>query len=304
MKRGVLWRLSIAISPEAEEAVALLLEDIFSQPAVCYTDAETGATSATVFCQKQSALSGAKRGQLVAGLQRIKECGVNVGLGKISVAKVRPQDWTQSWKRHFKPIEIGRALLIKPSWSRRCARNNQATVVLDPGLSFGTGQHATTAFCLRQLAACRRAGQAQSFLDIGTGSGILAIAAAKLGYAPVRAIDCDAEAVRAARANARQNGVSHRLHISRQDLLRLPRQNRGKYDVICANVTAELLLAGRRRILTRLKRDSTLVLAGILKTEFAQVQQTYETAGLRLVASRAEREWRSGAFTLGRQLAD
>ena len=145
-------------------------------------------------------------------------------------------------------------------------------VVLDPGLSFGTGQHPTTAFCLRQLVARRRPGEAQSCLDIGTGSGILAIAAAKLGYAPVDAFDFDPEAVRIARANARRNGVAARIRFSRQDLTKLPRRSARKYSLVCANLISSLLLAERERILARLQPDGVLVVAGILKEEFAQVQ--------------------------------
>ena len=120
---------------------------------------------------------------------------------------IRHEDWAESWKRHFKPIEIGRRLLIKPSWSRRRPKPHQQVVVLDPGLSFGTGQHPTTAFCLAEVARLVKNAPARSFLDIGTGSGILAIAAARLNYQPIWAFDFDPEAVRMARANAQTNQV-------------------------------------------------------------------------------------------------
>jgi ribosomal protein L11 methyltransferase len=237
------------------------------------------------------------RARLEAGLEAIRSCGLKIGPGRISLARVRREDWAESWKRHFKPIEIGPALLIKPSWSRRRPRQGQALVVLDPGLSFGTGQHPTTAFCLEQLAARRARGkEAQSFLDIGTGSGILAIAAARLGYAPIDAFDFDPEAVRVARANARRNRVSGRIRFFRQDVTRLPRRAKRKYSLVCANLISSLLVAERDRILARLSDDGLLVLAGILKTEFQKVRKAYEAAGLRLAASRAQNEWRSGSF--------
>src|SRR5262249_31938257 len=155
--------------------------------------------------------------------------------------KVRQEDWAESWKRHFKPIEIGSTLLIRPGWSKRLARKGQATMILDPGLSFGTGQHPTTAFCLEQLVARRVRGQSQSLLDLGTGSGILAIAAAKLGYRPITAIDCDAEAARIARANARRNRVSHRVHFLQKDVAKLPGRPAEKYSMVCANLIAPIL---------------------------------------------------------------
>ena len=108
----------------------------------------------------------------------------------------------------------------------------------------------------------------------------------------------DPESVRVARANARQNGVFLKIQITRQDLTRLPRQSAKKYDIVCANLISNLLIAERQRIIARLKPGGTLVLAGILKREFAQVQCTYEQAGLKLIASRVEQEWRSGAFAL------
>ena len=169
-------------------------------------------------------------------------------------------------------------------------------VVLDPGLSFGTGRHPTTAFCLRQLVALRRRGEAQSCLDVGSGSGILAIAAARLGYRPVDALDCDPDSIRIARDNARRNGVSAGIRFLRQDLTRLPRRSTRKYSVVCANLVSNLLIAERERILARLHPDGALIAAGILKTEFEQVQEAFESAGLRLTTSRSQNEWRSGAF--------
>jgi len=133
-------------------------------------------------------------------------------------------------------------------------------------------------------------------LDIGTGSGILAIAAAKLGYAPVDAFDFDPESVRIARENARKNGVLRKIHLTRRDVTKLPRRAEKKYNLICANLISTLLVAERERILARLKPDGVLVLAGILSSEFALVQGDYERAGLHLIASRTEKEWRSGAF--------
>src|SRR5208283_1062878 len=210
------------------------------------------------------------RREILDGLKRINRCGLKTGAGKIGIAKVRREDWAESWKRHFQPIEIefkdrrgelcepsissrksgrrgtspsgGKSLLIKPSWSKKRARKNQAVVVLDPGLSFGTGQHPTTAFCLHELARGGRIGARRSFLDIGTGSGILAIAAAKLGYSPVHAFDFDPEAVRIARTNARANGVHKILRISRGDVAKLPIRPGRQYDLICANLISPLLI--------------------------------------------------------------
>lgn len=296
MKSEPLWQVCVVTSPEAEEAVCALLEYLVHQTASVYTDEETKETFASIYVEKQTGWPASKRAALVAGLKEIQNYGLPLGPGKITIRKVRRADWAESWKRHFKPLEIGQALLIKPSWSSRRPRKNQAVVVLDPGLSFGTGQHATTLFCLRQLAECRQTGQRQSFLDMGTGSGILAIAAARLGYHPVRAFDFDPQSVRVARANAISNKVQNEISITRRDLSRLPPKDARTYHVVCANLTADLLLGERQRIVNRLRNDGTLVLAGILTTQFGRVQQAYEQSGLKLAVSRAENEWRSGAF--------
>ncbi|HEY1719239.1 MAG TPA: 50S ribosomal protein L11 methyltransferase, partial [Verrucomicrobiae bacterium] len=201
------------------------------------------------------------------------------------------------WKRHFKPIEIGDLLLVKPSWSKKRPRKNQAVVILDPGLSFGTGQHPTTEFCLGEIVRCRKNGMLQSFLDIGTGSGILAIAAAKLGFKPVRAIDFDPEAVRVAKANAKANGVLRKIEIVRGDVTKFSTKAKNRFDLVCANLISNLLIAERKKITAQLKPGGILVLAGILKLEFLDVQKKFEELGLQLISSRSKREWRSGSFT-------
>lgn len=300
-----LWRISVSTTFEAEEAVAELLGEASGQPASSHFDVESQVSVVSVFGPKKTILARCLREEISAGFKRMKNCGLNLGSGKIKIAKVRREDWAESWKRHFKAIEIGKALLIKPSWIKSRPRKNQAVVILDPGLSFGTGQHATTSFCLHQIVAavCDRrkrrsqgAATAKSFLDIGTGSGILAIAAVKLGCKPVHAFDFDPESVRVARANARVNQIAEKIKITRGDVTKLQLHPTRKYDLICANLISNLLIAERRRIVAQLNRGGTLVLAGILKTEFLQVQTAYKVLGLKLVSARSEKEWRSGAF--------
>jgi ribosomal protein L11 methyltransferase len=297
MKRKPLWQVSVETSPEAEEAVVELFGRVFNSPAAVYTNEETRVTIASVYCDGRAEFTSQKRAALVEGLKRIRAGGLKLGAGKISTGRVAREDWAESWKRHFKAIEIGPRLLVKPGWIRRRPRKGQAVVVLDPGLSFGTGNHPTTAFCLRALAKFRKPGQRQAFLDIGTGSGILAIAAAKLGYAPVRAMDFDAEAVRVARENARRNRV--RFDITRQDITKLPRASRVKYDFVCANLISNLLVAEMKRITGRLRKGGALALAGILKEEFSQIEHACKRAGLRLAQAKTEGEWRSGVFVFG-----
>jgi len=315
MKRQSFWKVSVTTTSEAEDAVVELLSAVLHHPAMAYFDLETSVSTVTVYLRKKPNWSRENRKAISTGLKRIRRCGLSIGSGRIVVAKVRREDWAESWKRHFKPIEIDDAILIKPSWSKRRARKGQAVIVLDPGLSFGTGQHPTTMFCLNEIVgflrnpstkSCPSGGSASrpcrktsSLLDLGTGSGILAIAAAKLGYSPVHALDFDPESVRAARANAHANHVLLKAKIRRRDVSKLPMRpgQRGHgYDLVCANLISDLLIAQRRRMVAQLNPGGMLVLAGILASEFASVRKAYETLGLRLISRRVEKEWCSGSF--------
>ena len=297
MKTKILWRISVATSLEAEDAVSELLADLLGENVACYFDLERQASLVSVYRQQPQSPAPGLRRKIHDGLTRIQACGLAVGLGKIVIERVRKEDWAESWKRHFKPIEIGRSLLIKPSWSRRMPKKDQALVVLDPGLSFGTGQHPTTSFCLGEVANHAVKGAVRSFLDIGTGSGILAIAAAKLHYQPIFAFDFDPESVRVARANAESNDVLEKIKLTQEDATRLPLRPARRYDLVCANLISNLLVAERKRIIAQLNRDGTLVLAGILQTEFAMVRAAFAELGWILARTEARNEWQSGAFT-------
>ena len=297
MKHKALWKVSVATSREAEEAVGDLLSTIFGQLPTVYTDLQKKLTTVTVFLGEKTRWTRQARAELAAGIKKIALCGLDISPGTVKFMGVRAEDWAESWKKHFKCLAIGSVLLVRPGWLRPVLKRRQAEVVLDPGLSFGTGQHPTTAFCLRELVKHRPVGgSSRSFLDLGTGSGILAIAAAKLGYMPVRAIEYDPEAVAIARRNAHQNSVLRTMTLLQGDVTKLSVRPQSKHDVVCANLISSLLLQEQRRILAQVTETGCLVLAGILKEEFPTVQSAYEKAGCCLIAKRAQREWCSGTF--------
>lgn len=290
-----LWQVCIHTTAETEEAAIEALADEFGVIASCYTDSETHVAQVSAYLDTKPANLPRSINQLRARLTLAKQAGLNIGSGVIEVREVKRENWAESWKRHFKPLSIGSKLLLKPSWVRRKAKPGQRVIVLDPGLSFGTGHHATTSFCLREVVRfCTHGGG--SFLDMGTGSGILAIAAAKLGARPIEAFDYDPEAVQVARENARRNHVAAKLRLAQADLTRQPKRPKRTYDLVCANLISNLLLQERDKIISRVAPDGTLVLAGILQTEFTKVQSAFEAAGLKLVRRRDEKEWSSGAF--------
>ena len=256
MSEPALRCIAVQTSLEAEEAVGEILFEVFGEASAIWHNLETRESTVSVYPELNQDDLRQKRKSLRKRLGQLIDFGLNPGSLRISARKVKPEDWSESWKRHFKPIEIGHSLLIKPSWSRRKPRAGQAVVILDPGLSFGTGQHPTTSFCLEELVRARNTTRPQSFLDMGTGTGVLAIAAEKLGYHPVVAFDYDAVAVRVAHENATVN----RCQVARfaeSDLLQLPTRSAEKYDVVCANLIADLLLAARRKIINRVKRTPT-----------------------------------------------
>ena len=290
-----LWRVSVVTTAEAEDAVGELLASVLARAPVTYFDLESLTSRVSVFVEQGKFSPAGARKEIAAGLERIQGFALNIGTAKVEIARIKREDWAESWKKHFKPIEFP-SLLVKPSWSKKRPAKNQAVVILDPGLSFGTGQHPTTSFCLHEITRCLKSGSERSFLDIGTGSGILAIAAAKLGYTPVRAFDFDPESVRVAKANARKNRVHGKILLTRSDITKLQLKPARQFDLVCANLISNLLIAERRRIVNRLKPGGTLVLAGILAAEFAGVESAFAKSKLKLHSSRVENEWCSGSF--------
>jgi ribosomal protein L11 methyltransferase len=289
-------QVRVRVPGDAEERVAQLVEQVFEESPICYTDADTGVTEVSLYRPVDQAPEPAEIEQLREALRRARQSGLLTAVPRVSVRRLRSQDWAESWKRHFKARVFGGRILVRPSWSRRRPRRGEVEVVLDPGLSFGTGQHATTAFCLEQIAAAadRAKGATLSLLDAGTGSGILAIAAVKLGFAPVEAFDFDPDAVRIAGENARANGVE--LEPRKRDVRRLSLSPKRRFNVVAANLLADLLMAERDRLVAQVAPGGLLLLAGILKTQFPAVRRAYQEAGFRLAAQRVEREWQSGAF--------
>lgn len=290
VKNDYLWHISTEVPDASEDAVAEAFELILGQPAVTFHREESNTSLVSVYAPASLKWTTALKARLTEGLQSL------VPKPMIISRRLKREDWAESWKKHFKPLEIGRHLLIKASWHKQKPKPRQQVIILDPGLSFGTGQHPTTEFCLRQLVKARRPGISQSFLDIGTGTGILAIAAVKMGYQPVTAFDFDPQSVKTSRENAQVNAVADAVSIDRRDLKKIPLRSRQRYDVICANVEYDILLTEHQRIIQRMKPDGILILAGILKRQFPLILDAYQKAGLRLQASGMKKEWHSGAF--------
>ncbi|MFT5126709.1 MAG: ribosomal protein L11 methyltransferase [Rhodothermales bacterium] len=200
------------------------------------------------------------------------------------------EDWAESWKRHFQPIEVSDRVLIVPPWITE-RPDLPAVVEIDPGMSFGTGQHETTRACLGFVdRLCAEKPDAR-MLDIGCGSGILAITAAKLGLSEIRALDYDVASVSSAVDNAVANKVEDTISFEAADLAD---GLEGKYDIVVANIFANVLIAFADTVTGAVAEGGSLVLSGILDPQFADVEARYLEAGFHVVDRVMIGQWTSG----------
>jgi ribosomal protein L11 methyltransferase len=193
-------------------------------------------------------------------------------IGELTARSIDDEDWLESWKAEFVPIRIGR-FLVRPTWSDPVV-GDAIELVLDPGMAFGTGLHPTTQQCLEALSTLPLEGK--SVLDVGTGSGILAIAAAKRGASPVVAVDTDTLAVDAARENAVRNGVA--IPVAEGSAADVP----GRFDVVIANIVSPVLQRIAPHLAARLSGGGTLLVAGISAPAEAATREAF--AQVRLLA--------------------
>jgi ribosomal protein L11 methyltransferase len=188
------------------------------------------------------------------------------------VVPVRQEDWAEGWKQHFSAVRIGRRLVVKPTWEEFAAAAGDVVVNLDPGMAFGTGTHGTTRLCLEaQAALFDGPSPPQRVLDVGTGSGILAIAAAALGARRVLACDIDAEACRIACENAALNGVGDLVEVTLEPLSALA----GEFDLVLANILAEENIRLAAELVGRVAPAGALILSGILQEKEALVVEAF-----------------------------
>ncbi len=189
------------------------------------------------------------------------------------VEAVADQDWGEAWKKGLGPISVGR-VFVRPSWVSAAPPEGAAEVVLDPGMAFGTGSHPTTSLCLSALSDLLAGRSGASVLDVGTGSGLLAIAARKLGAGRVRGNDNDPVAVEVARENAARNGVE--VELSAEPLARID----GRYDLVVANILANTLVELAPDVAAHLAPGGVAVVSGILGPQEDEVRAAYAAAGL------------------------
>jgi ribosomal protein L11 methyltransferase len=207
-----------------------------------------------------------------------------------SVASIPDEDWLELWKVNFKPLRVGRHLVVAPTWEDVTRGPEDRIIWIDPGQAFGTGHHETTRLCLEWLEAWAEGEHDQGpklLMDVGTGSGILAIAAALLGFDRILAMDNDPEALQVARENLTLNSVTNRIVLQ----LGTAAAIKSRFDVVIANIQALPLMDMAQSLVERLNDSALLVLSGILLEQKESVQSAFEREGLKLCMVKDAGEW-------------
>lgn len=197
--------------------------------------------------------------------------------GNTRFRKISETDWVNEWKQYFHVTHVGESLVIKPSWEEYTPKAGEHVIKIDPGMAFGTGTHHTTNMCMARLEKVLP--KDASVFDVGTGSGILAIAAALLGAKDVKAVDIDAVAVRVAKENIADNGLEDKIEVKEGDLLH---GTEGKADVIIANIIADIIIMLLKDIPVKLNDNGIFLASGIIKDRQADVEAAAAAVGMQV----------------------
>lgn len=257
-----------------------------------YEDRESGAMYLTAYSETPEGAEELSR-QIQKNMPFWSDAGaIFSDVERFELAK---EEWSEVWKKYFHIIHIADNLVIRPSWLEYTALPGQAVVNIDPGMSFGTGQHATTAYCLKVLA--REAGKSdyRRILDAGCGSGILAIAAKLLNYPSVTAYDYDPDCVTVTLENMQCNNLTRDdIEVFTADATSY--ETAQQFDLACVNILSPVLCAHASRIISWVRPDGLLALAGILTQDFDALSEIFTAAGAIEIDRFTEKEWTSGLF--------
>ncbi len=212
---------------------------------------------------------------------------------EISLNEIKEEDWTTPWKKFFHTKRVGKNIIIKPPWENfPNPQKDDIIIELDPEMSFGTGTHGTTQACLEFLEKLSTKKSNKTFLDIGTGSGILSIAAAKLGFSKIDAFDNSQDSLIAIGSNCRLNNVKPNYFVADLNTY----TSKKKYDVVAANIISSILIKNAKTISSTVKPKGTLILSGILRKDFSKVSKIFSELGFLEKETKIIKEWKSGIF--------
>ncbi len=309
-----LWKIAVETSSEAADAVAVKLES-FGAVAIDTEDRQDveikkahlqfgelidedhlqapidGAVVNGYFDREaygRQAMEQLVR-ELHRQLQKLSDYGLDPGLLRISYSTLDEDDYLHAWKKDFHAFSVSNRLAIVPVWERESWQglDGQLPLYVEPGVAFGTGTHETTRLCLRQLEAVVTAGV--KVLDVGTGTGILAIAAAKLGADRIVAVDLDETAVRVAKANVEDNQVADLVTVLQSDLNQALTEE--TFDVVTANLLAGLVIRLVPELLRHLKKGGCLIASGIVENQWEAVKEALTSHHFSIVQVSHEADW-------------
>lgn len=207
----------------------------------------------------------------------------------VSRYEIEEKDWSEIWKEQFKPFPIGDRFWIRPSWDESGDPGDRHVIVIDPGQAFGTGDHPTTRMCMELLEAIP---PADTLLDIGCGTGILSIAAAKLGWKSIQAVDIDEAAIECSEQNASRNDVQFEIALS----MRVPEFGRAAYQLVVSNIISSTIIDLAPAVAPKVAKGGHWIVSGIIEGNWPEVRSTIEGLGLSLVDEKRELEWVAATF--------
>jgi ribosomal protein L11 methyltransferase len=212
---------------------------------------------------------------------------IDIGKNSVSLSEVHEEEWATAWKKYYHPVKISERFTIVPTWEEYTPVNSDELIIeLDPGMAFGTGTHPTTVMSIQALE--RTVTNDDTVIDVGTGSGVLSIAAAMLGASKVRALDLDEVAVQSAKLNLKLNKVHDIVNVSQNNLLEGISE---KADVIVANILAEVIVRFTDDAAKLVKQGGYFITAGIIQPKKEQVRESIETAGFEIIETLQMEDW-------------
>ena len=293
--------VSIQTTHEAVELVAEIFRDLGASGVVIedpelvndyitsgkwdYTDIPIATETEIVTEKAYLPVNGELEGRLQTFRQELKALegrGVNIAPGTIVTNELQDEDWSDTWKQYFHTEKPGERVVIKPTWENYEPQDGEVIIELDPGAAFGTGTHATTSMCIRQLEKLVKPGM--TVFDVGTGSGILSIISAKLGAKEIQAVDYDDSVLKIVEENLVQNNVQDIVSVAQSDLM----QNiHGKAQLVIANIIADIIIRLFEQLDEHLEQGGTLLTSGIIEDRIEDVLAAAESHGY-AVAERLE----------------
>ena len=288
------WRrISITAPSSTTDLISSFLCDITDQ-GIEQTEGGDNMEIITAYLP-ESPEAGTKQRQIEQFLSRLQAALPPEQKLKFSLSSLQDEDWNRQWKKHFKPEHLTSRLVIKPTWEDYSPARDEQVIEMDPGIAFGTGHHASTRLSAQLIERMQQGlNPPRTILDVGTGTGILAMTAVLLGAQSARAIDNDPEAVLVAEENIQRNHLEDKIKTSGADLQDIA----GNFDLVIANIIHDTLLFLAPQLVAKVGRNGHLILAGILAGEQQQsITETYTGLGLHHLAELLDGEWAALLFS-------